>query len=264
MDLKEAQLTDFKVTARHPWELARLRAVEKLLETYLSPLTKNPVKVLDIGCGDTWVIEQLTETLTSARFHAVDIAFTEEVLSHINSKYASSRKPIRAFRSMSESLEADTGQVDLILLLDVIEHIEDDISFLKTLHEHPGVNENTRILITVPAYQSLFCSHDVFLEHYRRYNNAMLSEHVIAGGMEPIHVGYFFTSLLLFRGVQVMKEKIFSADEAKGIGDWQGSKFKTDLMTGILNTDYNIGAALRKMGISLPGLSNFIICKPSA
>lgn len=264
MDLKEAQLTDFKVTARHPWELARLHAVGDILKTYLDPLIHKPAKVLDIGCGDTWVIEQLTETLPSARFHAVDIAFSDEMLSHLNHKYSHSLKPIRAFRSMDESLEADSGQVDLILLLDVIEHIEDDIGFLRSLHAHPGVNSDTRIVITVPAYQSLFCTHDVFLEHYRRYDNKMLAEHITAGGMEPIRLGYFFTSLLIFRGIQVAREKLFPVQEAKGIGDWQGSTFKTSLMKNILTTDYKIGATLRKAGISLPGLSNFIICKPSA
>jgi hypothetical protein len=51
--------------------------------------------------------------------------------------------------------------------MDVLEHVENDLNLLQlSLQEaKPGAT----ILITVPAFQSLWSPHDVYLEHFRRY-----------------------------------------------------------------------------------------------
>jgi SAM-dependent methyltransferase len=56
---------------------------------------------------------------------------------------------------------------DVIFCHHVLEHVEDDLSLLKSslLEAKPGAT----ILITVPAFQSLWSSHDIYLEHFRRY-----------------------------------------------------------------------------------------------
>ncbi len=56
---------------------------------------------------------------------------------------------------------------DLILVADVIEHVEDDMAILQYLSEL--LNKNGQILITVPAFDFLFSNKDKVLLHYRRY-----------------------------------------------------------------------------------------------
>lgn len=265
MDLREIELTDFVATARHPWELARVEVIAGLIQTYAKDLTTKTINILDMGCGDTYLIEALSEKLDQARFQAVDIAFSPTLIEQYRQRFAANDIPIDVFSSMEERNKTCGDEtIDLVLLLDVIEHIESDISFLEELQQNKGIGPHTRFLITVPAYQRLFGTHDEFLGHYRRYNNQKLNKHIEAAGMKTLHIGYFFMSLLLARFFRVLKEKIAKPKEVVGIGKWAGSRYKTQILKHILLIDYHIGKWVRAGGISLPGLSNFVICTPVA
>lgn len=62
--------------------------------------------------------------------------------------------------------------VEIIILADVIEHIEDDLNFLTNLlQQFPNC---LNILITVPAYKVLWHDNDITAKHYRRYNKRNL------------------------------------------------------------------------------------------
>ena len=86
MDLAEARArTSGEQTAesRHPWETARLDVVDRLIAAHVRLAPDSTV--LDVGCGDTFVAEQLSARYPGARFCAVDTAFTEDLrrgLSH--------------------------------------------------------------------------------------------------------------------------------------------------------------------------------------
>ena len=81
MDLVEARALDFYSGRRHPWERARLTAVGSLIERH-APLKPGDV-VVDVGCGDTFVVEQLARLYPGVHFHAVDTAFTDEMVQHL-------------------------------------------------------------------------------------------------------------------------------------------------------------------------------------
>jgi 2-polyprenyl-3-methyl-5-hydroxy-6-metoxy-1,4-benzoquinol methylase len=55
----------------------------------------------------------------------------------------------------------------LIVMHDVLEHIEDDVAAVRTLRAL--VADSGRVVLSVPALQSLFGLHDEHLGHYRRY-----------------------------------------------------------------------------------------------
>lgn len=61
---------------------------------------------------------------------------------------------------------------DYVLMMDVLEHIEDDAGFLKDIRKYQKAG--TVLFITVPAFQFLFSLHDKELHHYRRYDYAGL------------------------------------------------------------------------------------------
>ena len=56
---------------------------------------------------------------------------------------------------------------DLILLMDVLEHVDDDVGLLRSALV--AAAEHAYVLISVPAFQRLFSAHDRFLEHKRLY-----------------------------------------------------------------------------------------------
>jgi hypothetical protein len=198
-------------------------------------------------------------------FYAIDIAFTDDII--LKYKELARNKNIFLFKSLDEAAVDLKKPADLILLLDVVEHIQDDKAFLRMLHNHPLVNEKTHIMITVPAFQKLFCSHDHFLGHYRRYTNNSLLQTTKECGFQKVKLGYFFFSLIPPRILQTLKEKISKPDltnETTGLVEWNRSKFVTNLIKGILLFDYKIYKFIKSTtGFSLPGLSNYIVCKKS-
>ena len=74
-------------------------------------------------------------------------------------------------------------------MLDVVEHIEDDVSALKAMASclKPG----GKILITVPAHQWLWSAHDVVNHHHRRYSKKSLVAALRSAGLAPRKLGYF-------------------------------------------------------------------------
>lgn len=262
MDLLEYQKK--KGTQRHPWELARYKVALSLIrKTFKKELPKN---VWDVGCGDTFFVETLSKDLPKADFSAVDIEFTEQLIEVYNERINSDR--IRLYKNINEIKSVE--QVDLVVLMDVLEHIEEDVAFLQMLLTQPGINENTCFFITVPAFQSLFCSHDRFLLHYRRYSNKSLRKAVGAAGLQTKEIGYFFSSLLLPRQLQVWQERRqekrnkveIKPEDTTGLVEWKAGTAKTSFYRNILVADFRIGQFFKLMGIKLPGLSNYVICYP--
>jgi hypothetical protein len=82
----------------------------------------------------------------------------------------------------------------LILLMDVLEHVDDDVGLMRSALV--GAAEHAYVLITVPAFQRLFSAHDMFLEHKRRYTLRQVEEVVQAAGLEILSARYFFAFLL--------------------------------------------------------------------
>ena len=84
-------------------------------------------------------------------------------------------------------------KVDIMTLLDVVEHIEDDVQLL--LDAHQRITSDGYILITVPAYQWMWSNHDVVLHHKRRYSRESLRVLVKDAGFDIIHLTHFNTIL---------------------------------------------------------------------
>ncbi len=262
MDLRESNALNSKVVSRHPWELARLEVVYDIFSKNMPPVENSTI--IDIGCGDTFFVERFSEHFPSVNFIAVDTAFSAQMISNYQRKLQ--EKKIQLFDSLDKAQGAITSPVSAVFLFDVVEHIEYDHAFLKDLASRKFMNAETRLLITVPAFQPLFTSHDVFLGHFRRYNNASLKSLMNESGFTALKTGYFFTSLIAPRIIQLLKEKMFGRPEAPStdLVEWKGGNFITSLLKNVLMVDYKIGSLIKKAGINIPGLSNYTICKKSA
>jgi SAM-dependent methyltransferase len=86
------------------------------------------------------------------------------------------------------------GSYDLIAVLDVVEHIEDDVGALKAMADclAPG----GKILVTVPAHEWLWSAHDVVNHHHRRYSKSTLAVAIARAGLK--HNGLRYFNSLLF------------------------------------------------------------------
>ena len=260
MDLVESKQRIVPLENRHPWELARLEAIKRIIREFVQ---LNPgANILDVGCGDSFLISQVAKEYPDANFFAVDTALTPELVeAHAKAWPAKNLATFQDLESAGRSL--GDSKVSLILLLDVIEHIEEDVEFLRHLQTFPFVTDNTTIIITVPSFQALFCSHDKFLGHHRRYTNRMLNERIAKAGLHPMKTAYFFSSLLPSRFLQLLKEKClkFMPKLTSGLAEWKGNKALASVLKRVLMFDFRVNWRLNRIGINIWGLSNITVCK---
>lgn len=257
MDLRELHLTK-PGAGRHPWEETRAKAVEFLLRRSLGEHATG-TSILDFGCGDAFLVSRLAEQFASGQVVAVDRAFDAEAREHLASRLY---PRLRLFDSLSSVESENIPPASVVLLLDVLEHCELDSAPLKALVESPAVAPGALFLITVPAFQSLFCNHDTFLGHYRRYRVAQLSDVVKASGLKVLEQSYFFSSLLLPRGAQVALEKLgWKSLSPKGLGDYRAKPVFDSVVKNILWADFRFCELLARQGIRLPGLSCFVLAR---
>ena len=92
-------------------------------------------------------------------------------------------------------IEWKKHSLENIGLFDVLEHIEDDISFLKKLKEI--ISQGGFLFLSVPAYNLLWSSDDDYAYHFRRYRLKQLEQKIKSVGFNIIYSTYFF-SLLVF------------------------------------------------------------------
>lgn len=82
---------------------------------------------------------------------------------------------------------------DYITALDVIEHIENEKSFLERIKML--LNNNGKVLLTVPAYQWLYCQYDKEAGHFRRYSKTEIKNLMETNGFIVENITYFNTFL---------------------------------------------------------------------
>ncbi len=242
MDLKE--LYNFQAK-RHPWETARFKAVQKILSPYLF----EGIKVLDVGCGDSYISRSLFHHLQSKGITAVDINFTDEQIIELNN--------LSCGIEYQKEMPVE-GVYDLILLLDVIEHVKHDRIFLNNL-VGKYVSGKGKVMITAPAFQSIYGRHDAFLGHHRRYKLKELEKMITACGLNVLSSGYLFFSLLLPKFV--LYKFLNTGKCPEGVGNWSRGKGVTSLIEIILNIDNSLLISAASIGINIPGLTGWVLCE---
>ena len=229
---------------RHPWEVQRWEAYRRVLADHGALSAR---RVLDVGAGDGWFGDRLAEHLPdAAEVVCWDVNYDDNDLEPTNPRLVRTR-------------EQPSAGFDLVLLLDVLEHIEDPVAFIDTVLA-PLTSPGTPVLVAVPAHRRLFGGHDVALGHFRRYGRREL-----LGQLDPwidtVEDGSLFTSLLLPRAVSVGVERIRRRPASTvdhGVGAWDGGPIVTAVVDAALAADARLGRAVRRTGVRLPGLSHWV------
>ncbi len=236
---------------RHPWELSRAESVVRLLAAEDFGGKEN-LRILDVGCGDGFAGRKVREALNAKELIGVDAHLDE----------ASAKAMSRDGETFVRDGAMVTGLFDVFLFLDVIEHVEDDVTLLRT-YLQPHAAKGALALVTVPAFQSLFSRHDVALRHFRRYSVAQLRQRLAMAGLTIERDGYWFGSLLPARAVSLLSEKIRppSNTDSVGIGQWRGGGTLTRLLCAAMTLDNRVLTALSSYGFQVPGLSAWALCR---
>lgn len=151
------------VEDRHWWFVARRRIMTRLVRAVLPPGQGGIV--MDVGCGTGANIASLM-----GEYICVGADSSAEAVAWCRRRFPG----LRVEQGHVPPVLADVAhKAELILLMDVIEHVRDDFLLLSEILAvaRPGAH----VLVTVPADASLWSPHDVAFGHYRRYDAQRLA-----------------------------------------------------------------------------------------
>lgn len=175
----------------HWWFAGRRAIVFDLLQRY-APFGR----VLDIGLGTGLNAAHLVQ-----RGYRVDgIEPSADAIALAQKKAPG----IAVIQDSFPSAQVQEEAYDVVLMLDVLEHLSDDSAGLAAVQR--ALRPGGVVLITVPAFGFLWSGHDVLAHHHRRYCRRELRHKLAAAGLIPLLVSYYnfflFPAIALVRIVQ--------------------------------------------------------------
>lgn len=174
---------------QHWWFAARSEIILRVMQLYGNVLPGEAV--LDIGCGTGAILKALSATYDVVGLDTSPLAI----------EYSRKRGLTNLLQVPVQEFPKERFHIRTAILLDVIEHIEDDLAVLEAARRI--VEPDGRVIITVPAYMWLWNAHDVANQHKRRYSKASLKALIDRAGLEPVKITFYNT--LLFPMVAAKK-----------------------------------------------------------
>lgn len=185
MDLKELEILGDQVDS-HWYYRAKSAALLRALRD------RPPREVLDVGAGSGFFARVLLAGTAAARATCVDIG------------YDADRDEEHAGKPLAFRRSVDGSDADVVLLMDVLEHVDDEAALLRPYVD--AVAPGTRFVVTVPAFRFLWSGHDVFLEHRRRYTLRSLVAAVQGSGLVLDWGHYYYGAVFpLAAGVRLLE-----------------------------------------------------------
>lgn len=177
---------------RHWWFVARRRIIDGVVADLGLPAD---ARILEAGCGTGGNLPMLSR-------HGEVFAFdVSETARRLAAAWGSARI---AEGALPDRIPFAEGGFDLVVLLDVLEHVEDDGAALRALRSR--LQPGGRLLVTVPALPVLWSYHDESHQHFRRYRKAELGARLREAGYELDTLSYFNTLLFpLVAGARVAR-----------------------------------------------------------
>ncbi len=165
------------------WHFNRIRMVNAILAKY-SERDRSFTRILDYGCGTGGALYSLKKNHGFMDVTGVDISAM--AIDHAR------RRGDWYYHLKPGACDYVEGK-DVVLCLDVLEHIENDRLFIKGILSK--MKTGAFLLVTVPSMPGLLSKWDKVLGHYRRYNTAMLRNLFITQQCEILNIHHFFSYL---------------------------------------------------------------------
>ncbi len=160
------------------WHTGRMNIIDKQLAKLFKG--EGELKILNIGCGTGGTIATLEKY-----GEVTNIDISDEALKFLKMK-GYTGKIVKDHR-----LPFKDGYFDLVIALDVLEHIEHDSQSLDEWRR--VLKKNGKVFITVPAYNFLWSGHDTSLHHHRRYTRTHLNRDLNKSSFKKLKNSYMIT-----------------------------------------------------------------------
>jgi len=194
----------FQIQKRHWWFVTKRKIVLNIISRHFTSRPES--KVLDIGCGSGLMLNTLQDVGQTYGMDMSDeaINFSKEIFTGEVKKGA-----------LPEQIPYEEAFFDLIIALDVIEHIDRDIDSLKAIRS--CLATNGKAIFTVPAYMFLWSPFDDLNEHKRRYTLNELNAKLVQAGFTIEKISYYNTLLFPIVFAVRMFNSFFKRDGASEI-----------------------------------------------
>jgi SAM-dependent methyltransferase len=180
----------YQIEQTHWWYVARREIIFDYLKN--AEIIESRNRILDVGCGTGSNLEYLQTNYSN---FCVGLDLSMDAL-----KYSNLRNTTNLVCGDGLNLPFSESTFDLILALDLLEHIDDDFQAL---------NEFTRLLapggyliLFVPAFNFLWGLQDEVSHHYRRYSAKEIRSLISQNNLEFAKLTYtnFFLFPIIFFG----------------------------------------------------------------
>ena len=171
MDLKEEDILGADI-GQHWYYRSKAAALRRAVADV------KPQRLLDVGAGSGFFSRHLLSETGAQSALCVDIG------------YPSDRDEQVAGKPVLFRRDCTMTDCDLVLMMDVLEHVDDDRGLLR--HYAAKVPTGAHFLVTVPAFGFLWSGHDVFLEHKRRYTLSEIETAMRDAGLAIVKGAYYF------------------------------------------------------------------------
>lgn len=166
---------------KHWWYVSRRHILRKVLDFINLDIGCD---ILEAGCGSGGNLKLFSFYGNLFAMELDDDART----------VANNRRIIKVEKgSLPYNIPFDNKRFDIIAILDVLEHIDDDLATLRALRNR--LKDDGKLLVTVPAYQFLWSTLDVVGCHKRRYLQSTLKKLICKAGFSIFYSTYFNTIL---------------------------------------------------------------------
>lgn len=171
-----------ELDSTHWWFVARRRILKSVIGRALG--NGRDRRILEIGCGTGHNLAMLSE------FGRVEASELDDKARDLAAKRLGRSVEAAALPDLS-AFPADT--YDLVALLDVLEHVEEDEASLDAIRCR--LKPGGKLVVTVPANRWMWSAHDVAHHHHRRYRRDEIRRLAEKAGFEVELLSPFNTLL---------------------------------------------------------------------
>jgi trans-aconitate methyltransferase len=182
----------------HWWWRAREAILLKKIAALLEHTPR--ARLLDVGCGAGLFFDALQ------RFGDVEGIESDAIAIESAGEWRG-----RIHHGELDESFRPPAPYDLILMLDVLEHLNDPVQLLR--RAAPLLNAGGRILITVPAFNWLWTRHDDINHHVQRYTATAMRRTIVTADLVPIECSYLFQSLVIPKALVRVREGLVGGSE---------------------------------------------------
>ncbi|MBK5937894.1 class I SAM-dependent methyltransferase [Halochromatium roseum] len=231
MDIKELAILGRDVES-HWYYSAKAAAMERMLGS------RRASSIVDVGAGSGFFSQYLLRRGQGHEAWCIDTG------------YRSDLEEVVAGKTVHYRRRMDFNAGDLVLMMDVLEHVDNDIALLQWYVKR--LSAGTRFLISVPAFGFLWSGHDIFLEHKRRYGLKQLESVVKAAGLEIERSAFFFASVFPIAAATRAAQRLTSKVERQPRSQLkQHSPFLNTILAGICAAELPFFQINRAFGLTI-------------